>query len=195
MALLKYLSDIQKNNKFTNTLLLIDEPELHLHPYIQSKLTNYFYGVTNEEFKNKINVIVATHSQNMLCLDTLEKVYIVNYIKDKGTTATKLLDYRTSEVTDINVLKPIEDALGTTFNEFRLPMLIVEGEEEVALFRRVNGIFNKFSNIKCIKGKTNIAPYLIMINKYKDEQKNSIILLDADVELNDIKSVENLKRF
>ena len=34
-----------------------------------------------------------------------------------------------------------------------------------------------------------------MINKYKDEQKNSIILLDADVELNDIKSVENLKRF
>ena len=67
--------------------------------------------------------------------------------------------------------------------------------DDVALFRRVNGIFNKFSNIKCIKGKTNIAPYLIMINKYKDEQKNSIILLDADVELNDIKSVENLKRF
>ncbi len=192
---LKYLITKYPRYNELRFLIAIDEPELHLHPYIQSKLTNYFYGVTNEEFKNKINVIVATHSQNMLCLDTLEKVYIVNYIKDKGTTATKLLDYRTSEVTDINVLKPIEDALGTTFNEFRLPMLIVEGEEEVALFRRVNGIFNKFSNIKCIKGKTNIAPYLIMINKYKDEQKNSIILLDADVELNDIKSVENLKRF
>lgn len=190
---LKYL--ITKYPKYNELrfLIAIDEPELHLHPYIQSKLTNYFYRVTNEEFKNKINVIVATHSQNMLWLDTLEKVYIVNYIKDKGTTATKLLDYRTSEVTDINVLKPIEDALGTTFNEFRLPMLIVEGEEEVALFRRVSGIFNEFSNIKCIKGKTNIAPYLIMINKYKDEQENSIILLDADVEQKDIKSVEKLR--
>lgn len=174
-------------------LIAIDEPELHLHPYIQTKLTEYLYETTNNEFKNKINILVATHSQNMLCLKSLEKVYIVNYVKNKGTTTTKLLEYKTSESTDINVLKPVEDALGTSFNEFRLPMLIVEGEEEVALFRRIDGIFNKFSNIKCIKGKTNIAPYLIMINKYKDEQENSIILLDADVEQKDIKSVEKLK--
>ncbi len=192
---LKYLITKYERYNTLNFLIAIDEPELHLHPYIQTKLTEYLYETTSNEFKNKINIIVATHSQNMLCLEALEKVYIVDYVKDKGTIAIKLLDYKISDCNDINILKPIEDALGSTFNEFERPMLIVEGEEEVTLFRKVDGIFNRFSNIKCIKGKTNIAPYLIMINQYKDKQDgSSIILLDADVEAKDIKSVENSKK-
>lgn len=45
------------------TIMIFEEPELHLHPKFQSTLTDLFYNV-NSQFK--INFIVETHSEYMI---------------------------------------------------------------------------------------------------------------------------------
>ena len=56
------LGRINKKEKKTITLL-IEEPELNLHPALQSKLTEFFHEV-NKEFG--FNFIVETHSEYMI---------------------------------------------------------------------------------------------------------------------------------
>jgi ABC-type cobalamin/Fe3+-siderophores transport system ATPase subunit len=47
-----------------NSIILIDEPELHLHPKAQRQMTDYLYHLTTEAGGNN-QVIVATHSLPM----------------------------------------------------------------------------------------------------------------------------------
>lgn len=50
--------EAMNNNLFT--VLLIEEPEAHLHPQIQSKLIKYLQKLSNE--KNNLQIILTTHS-------------------------------------------------------------------------------------------------------------------------------------
>jgi len=71
------LKRINKNNKKAITLL-IEEPELNLHPALQSKLTEFFHEV-NKEFG--FNFIVETHSEYMIRkaqLFSIEEDYLKN---------------------------------------------------------------------------------------------------------------------
>lgn len=71
------LRRINKNNKKVITLL-IEEPELNLHPALQSKLTEFFHEV-NKEFG--FNFIVETHSEYMIRkaqLFSIEEDYLKN---------------------------------------------------------------------------------------------------------------------
>ncbi len=182
-----------ENYRELNFLMLIDEPELHIHPSIQIELAKYLYD-TSVNTNKKIRMVLATHSPFMVNTNGLESTYIVDYSKEKGTVANKLLDYTQEMGTEsCNILKPIEYSLGVEFNDFLKPTIVVEGEEELFLFKRVKGIFNYIVNIKNIKGKNNISPYLILFNQYKSQNEKFLIFLDADVKESDIKSIGKKK--
>lgn len=46
--------------------VVIEQPELHLHPAFQSKLMDVFVGIINEAKKNNIRIIFETHSETMI---------------------------------------------------------------------------------------------------------------------------------
>jgi len=55
IMLLDALASLSKEN----LIILIDEPELHLHPSLQEKFANYLYDLSQQD---KYQVIISTHS-------------------------------------------------------------------------------------------------------------------------------------
>lgn len=68
-------------------LLLIEEPEAHLHPQIQIRLLNHLEKVANE---HKVQVIVTTHSTVLASSIHLDK--IIHLTKNDNPTATPLAE-------------------------------------------------------------------------------------------------------
>ena len=79
LLILRVASLIKINKKEKKALtLLVEEPELNLHPALQSKLTDFFHEV-NKEYG--FNFIIETHSEYMIRktqLIALEQDYIKN---------------------------------------------------------------------------------------------------------------------
>jgi len=69
-----------KNEELQNTILLLDEPETHLHPKAQEYLLAQLIGITNNS-KNNV-VLFATHSNYMIDKKDLSRYYRVEKKKD-----------------------------------------------------------------------------------------------------------------
>jgi len=100
------------NNKFLNpkTLLILDEPEVHLHPKWQLKMAKIIVNLV----KNKIKVLVNTHSPYMI--EALQK-----YSLDKIDTHFYLAeDNKIKQVNNDNsqTLSAIFSKLSEPFDEF-----------------------------------------------------------------------------
>ncbi len=76
------------NNELTYSLLLLDEPETHLHPQAQECLKDELIKIS----KNKENNIVffATHSNYMIDKNLLDRCYRVYKEKNKVTKIEKI---------------------------------------------------------------------------------------------------------
>jgi predicted ATP-dependent endonuclease of OLD family len=83
MALVRHLADVKRSsdNKFTNTLLLIDEPELYLHPQAVIILRESLKALS----KNGYQVIFSTHSPFMINSVDIENTVFVRKDKANGT--------------------------------------------------------------------------------------------------------------
>lgn len=84
------LEIVNKNNSLF-TVLLIEEPEAHLHPQVQSKLIKYLKHMADD--KKNLQIIITTHSSviaSSVSVDSLIHVRGVN----EGITSTKISDFR-----------------------------------------------------------------------------------------------------
>ncbi|WP_420208002.1 ATP-dependent nuclease [Candidatus Electronema sp. JC] len=92
MALLRYLADIRRSQiseTHSRRLLLIDEPELYLHPQGVRRLRQALEFLSTSGFQ----VIFSTHSPLMLSREKAACTVIVRKDKEIGTTVSKpLLD-------------------------------------------------------------------------------------------------------
>lgn len=86
------------NGELNNTILLLDEPETHLHPKAQEDLLLELVKIT----KNKKNNIVffATHSNYMIDKLNLSRNYKV--AKPKDTTTLEMFKNKTSTYASVN---------------------------------------------------------------------------------------------
>lgn len=90
MALIRYLADTRTSADGGNPsrrLLLIDEPELYLHPQGIRRLRQALASLTHAGFQ----VVFSTHSPLMLDRDNAADTVIVGKTSDKGVTARKPL--------------------------------------------------------------------------------------------------------
>jgi predicted ATP-dependent endonuclease of OLD family len=192
LEFLKYLIEVysDRNYKSLNYLFTIDEPELYLHPKIQKNLIKYIYE-TSQNIE-EIHFLLATHSPYIVHPNAIESTYLLEYDFTKGTVANKLINIVKNQEDKYSILTPIEGALGLSFNEFLHPIIFVEGEEELELFRNISKIYRHTNTIHSLKGKNKFAPIAILLKKFKSSNKNFSVFLDADFDFrDDFKSVED----
>lgn len=111
-------------------LIIIDEPELHLHPRWQNLLLELFHElseITNNQF------FISTHSANFINQKTLKN--IIRVYKENKSSKTVLFD-NTSEIK----IKDLLHIVNTTNNEkifFADVVLLVEGITDRMIFQKI----------------------------------------------------------
>lgn len=140
------LEIVNKNNSLF-TVLLIEEPEAHLHPQIQSKLIKYLKQMTDD--KKNLQIIVTTHSSVIASSVSIDSIiHIIG--SNKGIESTKISDFRLSD-SEKNYLNRWMDITKSTML-FSKGIILVEGICEAmilpALAPKVLKSYNEKSEIK-----------------------------------------------
>ncbi len=112
-------------NEFKNTILLLDDPGVYLHPLGQEDLKK-----TLEQLSASNQLVFVTHSPFMIYREHLERIRIVDKESEKG--GTKLIEKYW--VSDFDAIAPLRAALGVRLGEMPLAEkrhLVVEGYEDL----------------------------------------------------------------
>lgn len=135
----------REGKKILPLVLAIDEPEVHLHPYMQRAILNYYKRILKNEDENFLELlkysfnidglngqlIVVTHSTDAL-VDNHRNIVRFYKTKDKRTNAISGMD--------INIKPDVEKHLIMNFQDIKEAfyskcVLIVEGETEYGCIR------------------------------------------------------------
>lgn len=83
MALVQHLAEIKRssNDSGSTTLLLIDEPELYLHPFAIEQIREALSALSN----NGYQIIITTHSAQMITPELAEKALLIRKNDAQGT--------------------------------------------------------------------------------------------------------------
>ncbi|MBI5147393.1 MAG: AAA family ATPase [Thaumarchaeota archaeon] len=106
-----------------NGMLIIDEPELHIHPQIQEKYINIIKKV---ESSLKLQFIIATHSPIFVTSETIEGI-IRFYKDDNGFTHTKKHDSITKDIKDKIQMLTFTNSTKIFFSK---KVILVEGDSD-----------------------------------------------------------------
>jgi predicted ATP-dependent endonuclease of OLD family len=173
-----------RSGSVKNNIILIDEPEQHLHPSAIRDIRDELLKIGKDN-----SVIVATHSNYMIDTEHPERHLLVK--KEKGETSIKQLD-KNSDFYDDEVLYP---AFGLNFFKELLPenIIIVEGNNDKIIighaFCKLND--NLSFSIKATNGagscskfakflsNEKIKPFIIFDEDAKDK-KNDILKQQKD---------------
>lgn len=99
ISFLLTISAESSNSKLSNTLLLLDEPEVHLHPQGQENLKDELIKISGDGLNNI--VIFATHSNFMIDKEKLDRCY---GLRKKGNDKTEIskFDGENTSYSEIN---------------------------------------------------------------------------------------------
>lgn len=102
-------------NSIAGGVVLIDEPELSMHPMWQKKILNYYRKMFTVDEKQTVQMILATHSEYVIqsALKDRENVLVIVLTDDNGTVRSK-------RITAPNVL-PSVTAAETNYLAFGVP--------------------------------------------------------------------------
>lgn len=125
ISLILSLSAQNESKKLTNNLILIDEPEVHLHPSGVQFMRDELLKIGMKNY-----VFVSTHSHYLVDTSCPERHWIVR--KDKGETFITYIDENTPLEDD----KVLSAAFGLNFFKELLPkvIIVVEGKEDKNVF-------------------------------------------------------------
>jgi predicted ATP-dependent endonuclease of OLD family len=186
ISLILSLSTQNASKSLKNCIILIDEPEVHLHPsgvrYMRDEILKI--GKNN-------SIFVATHSHYMV--DTLcpERHWIVT--KNKTMTSISQI----SEETSIEDDAVLASAFGLNLFKELLPrhIIVVEGLDDKSIFSHaINRLDNKlFCSIKVAKGASKAYSIAALL---ADEKISAFFLFDDDKEGRDYKGriIENYSK-
>lgn len=96
MALIRQLAEVKKGDKegLTRTLLLIDEPELYLHPQAIEQVRVALKELAKEGYQ----VLFSTHSPIMVTYEDVHSAVLIRKTNDKGTYCRKRVQDAIKEV-------------------------------------------------------------------------------------------------
>lgn len=192
-AVLKILTDrglnvIKKGKvqeKNSSHILLIDEPELSLHPNASSRVRDILYNLAEN---GNWQVMLTTHSPYFIDL-TKDNTTIIRLEKNKQDQiqASTLFSPEKAKLddddkTELKLLNLFDSHIGSAF--FGGDVLIVEGDTEYSLFNYIKHKESSFGNnefhdlnIIRARGKVTIASIMKVLNHFK---RKYYVLHDTD---------------
>jgi len=173
MALIKYLADIHKNNNSTTTMLLIDEPELYLHPQAIEQTRVALKELSLYGYQ----VIFTTHSPQMIVSDDILNTLLirkknnVTYSRKRMREALGSLDIKNKHKTQFELIMSLTNSNQILFSE---KVVLIEGTTELRLFPT---LFSKRKN------RTMNASHIAIIeqNSSTSTQKMMKVLKSMDL--------------
>lgn len=110
-----------------NGLLMIDEPETHLHPQAQKEFLKLIQEIRDQQ---KVQVIISTHSPSLINEENIHNVFRCS--KDKGATKIYSTPHYNKQ-SDKNLLQLLKfDAIAKVF--FVDKIILVEGDTDFYFF-------------------------------------------------------------
>lgn len=186
-ALVKEIESGPQTVERPELCVLIDEPELHLHPNLQLKVLDYLRVLTSG---THTQVILATHSPTMVEYATFEELFLLRPIELVPLDQDQLVQVATDE----ERLKFLREAFGSTTNLTALqPIVVVEGvaEQDAAkvlpdrkLYRALHPGFDKVTLIPG-GGKAECKALLRVLDgamKQFSTRLQAVALLDRDID-------------
>ena len=144
IAILKAYSQLKLNNQ---TPILIDEPELFLHPQGRRN----FYNIIRDLAANGTQVFLTTHSSEFIDLTHFDEIHVVRKDKERGTyirqakpgrfvTDLHIRHPKINKITVDSVMEQYMNAFDNTGDSqksseamFARKVILVEGESEVLI--------------------------------------------------------------
>src|SRR5690625_1705036 len=160
LTLVAYIEWINKQMKNEETpyhsLILLEEPEAHLHPQAQRKIFNQINGIAGQK-------IVSSHSPMIVGQVDIDNI---RHISKEG--ATSKIDFiNTSELSDVDLRKIRQEILKTRGDLlFANAIILCEGETEEqvlpSFFKEYFGIetFEVGINVISVGGKGKYKPFI-----------------------------------
>lgn len=171
ISILLNLSAENKTSILKNKLILLDEPEVHLHPSGIKYLRNELLEISNNN-----TLFISTHSVNMVDRLNLSRHYSIKKLKSK----TIMYQIQNNNPYEEEV---IYDSLGTSIFEHISPnMIIFEGKTDKDLFDAFSEKFSEELNIKNISsisanGVDSIPKY---VKFFDGKLVKGFVLVDSD---------------
>lgn len=143
MALVRHLADVraQGNKGPTTTLLMIDEPELYLHPQAVEQVRVALKKLAAEGYQ----VLLSTHSPQLITAADVEHAVLIRKSKELGTYSRKRLQDAVKEAvvdapSQLEALFSLSNSSQILFSE---KVVLVEGKTEhrllPLLFEKITG--------------------------------------------------------
>lgn len=167
--------------------VLIDEPELHLHPNLQLKVLDYLRVLTTG---TRTQVVVATHSPTIVEYASFEELFLLRPVELVAQEENQLLRV----ASDDERLRVLREVFGTTMNLTAMqPIIVVEGTSETSTTNVVpdrklyRALHSGFDSVTVIPGggKSECKALVRSINenlKVFSPNLQAIALLDRDTE-------------
>ncbi|GEM_PF-2017415 len=161
-----------------DAVLIIDEPEIHLHPRWQSKLIRLYDEVSN--IRN-LQFVVVTHSPFFVSSETIQN--ITRIYKSNGFTKLIPENRNSGWNNSLGEQKDLIDII-TYSNSAKLffadNIILVEGMTDEIIFGYLLDKFNKGDKsieVVSVNGKNNFLKYIEFLDKFKI---NSFVIADLD---------------
>lgn len=155
--------------RVTNSTIVIDEPELHLHPRWQKVILSFFKDLTNETGNQ---IVFSTHASAFIAHDTYKN--IIRIYKDQNKTSLcQSFNEETMEGIPLTMIHQIINATNSEQIFFADIVILVEGITDRLIFQKIIKTVQKLYSdrrvieIVEIKGKTNIGYYRSFLNALK----------------------------
>lgn len=144
-----------------NKTLLLDEPDVHLHPDLQQRFTGFVESVAAE---HDIRVVIATHSTAII--GAFSKEADLQIVPISRRDQADFISFSRSEVCE--EILPIFGAhpLSTAFN--RLPIVLVEGDDDRRVLEQtVRSGGGRFTLAPCVVGSvTELSEWEQWLNRF-----------------------------
>lgn len=208
MALVQYLAEVKRGagEQLTTTLLLIDEPELYLHPFAVEQIRQALIALSQSGYQ----VILSTHSAQMVTSEKAKSSLLIRKNNQRGTYArVRLADAIQSLVPDsvhqmeqlfslshsMQVLFSEQVALTEGKTELRLLPYIFEivsgktlGQEKLALVAQ-SGVSDTRKSLSILGAMDLPAKAIVDLDYAFTRAINDGFLQEADPDINAVKVI------